>query len=252
MTADFLRADDDDQFFEYEDEEAMNYELGIKSTLLEGAMTLNATAFLITVDDYQVSIFDGATAFFVQNAAEIESKGVEMDMKWAATDQLTIGLAATWLDNEYSDFPNAPCWAGTDENNRGNCVGRDTEDEYRDAGGEANVFSPEWAYNLSMDYYLPIGSSLEARATLNVNYSDEYAIAADLDPIYGYQEDYTTVDLRIGLGDLDGTWDVALIGKNLTDEYVSGSSNDQPLVPGNGFAQTNRLRSYAVQATYRF
>jgi fucose permease len=72
--------------------------------------SLNATAFLSTVEDYQVSIFDGATAFFVQNAAEIESKGVEVDIMWAATDGLTISLAGSYLKAEYTDFPNAPCW----------------------------------------------------------------------------------------------------------------------------------------------
>ena len=71
---------------------------------------MNATAFFTTVEDYQVSIFDGATAFFVQNAAEIESKGVEVDVKWAATDALTISAAVTYLKAEYSDFPNAPWW----------------------------------------------------------------------------------------------------------------------------------------------
>jgi outer membrane receptor protein involved in Fe transport len=248
----FLRATDDDQFFEYDEEKAMNYELGFKSTVLDGAMTLNAAVFFVTVEDFQVSIFDGATAFFVQNAAEIESKGVELDMRWAATDNLTVGFAGTFLDNEYSDFPNAPCWSGTAENNRGNCIGRDTADAYRDASGDRNMFSPEWAYNLNLDYFLPLGDNLEGRATLNVNYSDEYFTAADLDPVYAYQEDYTKVDLRLALGSADGTWEVALLGKNLTDEYVSANSNDQPLVAGNGFAFTDRLRSYAVQGTYRF
>ena len=93
---------------------------------------------------------------------------------------------------------------------------------------------------------------MEARATLNVNYSDSYATAGDLDTLYAYQDDWTTVDLRLGLGSIEGNWDVAVIGKNLTDEYMSGNDNDQPLVPGNGFASTDRLRSYAVQATYRF
>lgn len=51
---------------------------------------------------------------------------------------------------------------------------------------------------------------------------------------------------------MDGSWDVALLGKNLTDEYTSGNNSEQPLVPGNGFASTDRLRSCALQAAYRF
>ncbi len=239
-------------FFEYEEETAMNYEIGSKSTLLDGAMTLNATLFFNTVKDYQVSVFDGATAFFVQNAAEVESKGVEVDLNWAATDNLVVSAAVSYLDAAYSDFPNAPCWAGTEDNNRGDCVGRGTPTAYRDASGDSNVFSPEWAFNLNFDYRQPIGDSLEARAILNINYSDEYANGSDLDKVYAYQDSFTKYDMRLSLGSYDGTWDVALIGKNLTDELTSGNNNDQPLAPGNGFSLTDRLRSYAVQATYRF
>lgn len=249
----FLRSNDS-PFFEYDEETAINYEAGLKTSLLDGLMSLNATAFFTTVEDYQVSIFDGATAFFVQNAAEIESKGLEVDIKWAPTNGLIISFAGTYLKAEYSDFPNAPCWtlSGSEPTNRGNCVNRGAPDAFRDASGDANTYAPEWAYNLNLDYRIPLGQALVARGVLNINYSDDYFVAADLDPIYGFQKAYTTYDLRLSLGSEDGRWDVALIGKNLTDELISGNSDDQPLVPGAGFAQTDRLRSYALQATYRF
>jgi len=249
----FLRTNDA-PFFEYEEESAVAYELGLKSTILDGMMRLNASVFLTTVDDFQVSIFDGATAFFVQNAAELESKGVEIEVRWAATDALTLGFAGTYLDATYQEFDNAPCWttSASEPVDRGNCVGRGTPTAYRSASGDNINFAPEYAYNFNADYRLPIGETMEARATLNVNYSDSYATAGDLDTLYAYQDDWTTVDLRLGLGSIEGNWDVAVIGKNLTDEYMSGNDNDQPLVPGNGFASTDRLRSYAVQATYRF
>ncbi len=175
-------------------------------------------------------------------------------MKWAATEHLTVGFAGSYLDATYQDFDNAPCWtlSGSEPVDRGNCIDRGTGMARRDASGENINFAPEWAYNLNLDYRLPIGDSLEGRATLNINYSDGFFTAGDLDPIYAYQDDYTTVGLRLGLGTFDGTWDVALIGKNLTNEEISGNNNDQPLVPGAGFAQMDRLRSYAVQATYRF
>ncbi|MEM6774256.1 MAG: TonB-dependent receptor [Pseudomonadota bacterium] len=249
----FLQTNDS-PFFEYEEETAINYEIGVKTSLLDGMMTLNATAFMSTVEDYQVSIFDGATAFFVQNAAEVESKGIEMDLQWSPLDGLVISLAGTYLDAAYTDFPNAPCWTvtGTEPVDRGNCINRDQPDASRDATGDTNLFSPEWAYNVNIDYRMPVGNTLEARATFNMNYSDEFFVAADLDPIYAIQDAYTMYDVRFSLGRQDGVWDVALVGKNLTDELISGNSNDQPLVPGNGFASTERRRSYALQASYRF
>jgi iron complex outermembrane receptor protein len=165
-----------------------------------------------------------------------------------------LSFAGTYLDAAYAEFPNAPCWtvSGTEPDNRGDCIGRGTPDAFRDASGDTNMFSPEWAFNLNADYRMPLGNTLEARGTLNVNYSDEFFVASDLDPVYAIQEAYTMIDLRLALGTQDGTWTVALVGKNLTDELISGNSNDQPLVPGNGFASTDRLRSYALQGTYRF
>ena len=249
----FLKTNDN-PFFEYDPEKATSYEAGVKSTLLDGLMTANATVFYTTVDDFQVSIFDGATAFFVQNAAEVESKGVELDIKWAATDGLTVSFTGSYLDATYENFNNAPCWtlSGSEPVNRGACIDRGTPTAYRDASGDHINFAPEWAFNLNLDYRVQVSSSLEAGAILNINYSDGYATAGDLDPIYAYLDDFTKYDARLSLGSVDGSWEVALIGKNLTDEYTSGNNNDQPLVPGNGFASTDRLRSYALQATYRF
>ncbi|TDG13025.1 TonB-dependent receptor [Seongchinamella unica] len=249
----FLKTTNDPRF-EYDEEKAISYELGVKSSLLDGLMTLNATVFYTEIEDFQVSVFDGQTGFVVQNAAELESKGVEIDIKWAATENLTLGFAGSYLDAVYADYATAPCWTltGSQPENRGNCIDRGMETERRDASGDTINYAPEFAYNLNFDYRLPVGDALEARAVLNINYSDGYATAGDLDEIYTWQDDYTKVDLRLSLGGVNGMWDVALIGKNLTDEYISGNSDDQPLVPGNGFASTDRLRSYAVQATYRF
>ena len=249
----FLR-ENDSPFFEYEEEEVLNFEIGFKSSLAGGNLQFNGAAFFSTVEDYQVSIFDGATAFFVQNAAEVETQGIEVDLKWLASENFLMSFSAVYLDAEYEDFPNAPCFtiSGTEPVERGACIGRGTADAFRDASGETNIFSPEFSFNLNLDYNIPVSSNWEFRAVANINYSDDFLAAADLDPIYAGVDSFTKLDLRFSVSSLDGKWDFALLGKNLTEEFSSGSSNDQPLVAGNGFASTDRLRSVAVQATYRF
>lgn len=241
----FLKESLDDGF-EFDDEEAINYEIGVKSELQDGRIRLNATLFLMEIDDLQKSVFDGSTGFLVTNAAETESKGVEFEGQWAATEGLTLGLAATYLDNTFKDFPNAPCWASQNVADPVGCA------DGNDISGEPNTFSPEWVANFSADYAIAIGNSLEARAWVNMNYSDGYFTGADLDPDIAYQDSYTRVDARLSLGADDSVWEVALIGKNLTDEKISNTSDDRPLVPADGFKSLDRLRSYAVQATYRF
>jgi hypothetical protein len=74
----------------------------------------------------------------------------------------------------------------------------------------------------------------------------------DLDPLIGFQDSFTMVDARLSFGEVSGQWELALIGKNLTEEEVGYNNNDQPLAAGNGFNSLVRLRSYALQGTYRF
>ena len=48
-----------EESFEFEDEEATNFELGGKFTLAGGALELNIAAFQTEYKDLQISIFDG-------------------------------------------------------------------------------------------------------------------------------------------------------------------------------------------------
>ncbi len=157
-----------------------------------------------------------------------------------------IGGAAALLDNEFDEFTNSPCWTIEAVGDPVGCLSG------KDVSGEPNQFSPEFAANLKFDHFLSLGESLELHSTLNVNYSDGYFTAADLDPVYAFQDSWTKIDLRLALLPSSDKWEVALVGKNITDEETSGNNNDQPLVPGNGFASLDRPSSWAVQGTFRF
>jgi outer membrane receptor protein involved in Fe transport len=228
-------------------------------TLLSGAMTLNLAAFLTDIDDYQVSIFDGATGFLVTNAARLRTRGIEAELSWAATENLVVNAAVTYLDAKYKEFPNGPCTAaeeveaneeeGPAPNSCKNLF--DPESAGRDRSGYTNIYAPRWAGNLNFDYTRPVGGSFEFRGILNFYFSDDFVTASDLDPLTT-QDSFTKIDARLSLGAADGRWEVAAIGKNLSNEESFTQGNDQPLVPGNFYFQTNRLRSYAIQVLYRF
>lgn len=234
--------------FEYQEEEALNMELGLKTTLLDGGMIFNATLFRTEITDLQVSIFDGGTAFLVDNAAEMTAQGLEFDVKWAATESLTVTAAGAFLDNTLDSFPESPCWkrAATSPD-KALCI-----DGAQDASGKPNIVSPDFSMSLRLDHEMPIGNNLLLRSSVDAFYSDEHFTAADLDPVIAFQEAYTRVNMRLALADAAGKWDVALIGKNIFDEEVSVNNNDVPLVDGNGYSTIQRLASWAVQGTYRF
>ena len=80
-----------------------NIELGIKGDFLDGALRLNATYYNSEIDNLQTTRFDPANvAFlvFIENVGDAEAQGIDMDFAWAATDNLTISGAASWVDSE--------------------------------------------------------------------------------------------------------------------------------------------------------
>ena len=72
--------------FEFEDEEATTYELGLK-TAIGTTAEINAAAFFTDYKDLQTSAFDGAIGFNVGNGSA-EVMGVEVEGRWRVTPQL--------------------------------------------------------------------------------------------------------------------------------------------------------------------
>ena len=233
--------------FEFEDEEATSFETGAKLTLMDGAAELNAAFFYTEYSDLQVSIFDGLLGFVVGNAGEAETYGLELDGRWRITENLTLIGALAFLDFEFTDFRNGQCNFGETPDNGANC----------DSTGETNQYVADWSGSLSADYFTPVGDSLEFRSTLDFVLTDDYNPSQSLDPVLA-QDGYVKVNARISLADADDTWEVAIVGKNLTDEEIVSYANKSPLTVesslnvASSYAFYERDRSIALQGVYRF
>lgn len=238
---------------EYEDETVEGIEIGAKMELWDGRARLNVAGFYNEFSDVQVSTFDGNTGFTVGNAAETETKGIEIDGSVAVTEALTLSGALAYLKAEYKSFENAGCneqqildWIAAGSP-RSTCV--------QDIGGKPLQFAPEWSANLAADYYFSLTDNLEMKLGLDAMYSDEYVVANDQDKNLN-QDSFWKINARIQLANIGETWSIALIGKNLTDEKTTVWGNDVPLA-GQGFSGTyfqfiEAPRSYMLQAKYSF
>jgi len=249
----------DPSILEYTDETVTSYEVGAKMGLLDGAAELNVAVFRSEYDDLQTSSLVG-DVFRVGNAGESVTQGLELDGRWAVTENLTLGGSIAYLDATYDDFTGATCTVPqtTDPVNNPGCLRDDGsniapgETGGQDLGGEDLLFAPEWSYNLNATYVLPLSEALVLLTSVDVNYSDEYYSSLDLDPNTKH-DDYTLWNARIALSSTDGRWSLALLGKNLTDEAVDVWRNDVPLSDSNSyFGVPSRPRSVAVQARYYF
>lgn len=233
--------------FEFEEEEAISLELGTKMTLLDGAAELNIAVFFTQYDDLQISIFDGVVGFNVGNVAEAETKGIEIDGRWRVTESISMTGALAFLDFEFKDFTNGQCTQG---------VAPDFPDGTCDYTGETNQYVADWSGNVGLEHLTQIGNGLELRSNLDFIFTDDYNPSQTLDPV-SEQDGYTKINARIALSDLDGVWEVALVGKNLTDEEISTYSNATPLAFSTFGAKSRytfweRDRSIALQGVYRF
>lgn len=236
-----------DNNFEFEDEEAITYEVGSKLVLADGAGRWNSAIFYTKYDDLQVSSFNGFV-FDVSNAAEATAYGLETDLTWKFTAGLTAGISVAYLDSSYDEYTNATC--PVIANSR--CyIDPITGYEYQDVSGDTTAYAPEWSGNAFLDYNASITDSLILSAGLDVNYRGDHSFNDDNDPIDN-QDAYAVWNARVAIGSADEAWNIALIGKNLSDERYRTFAGDVPVFDGAHWAMYNEPRTFAVQVTSRF
>lgn len=238
--------------WEFEEEKVKNYELGGKFVLANGAAELNLAVFRSEFSDMQTSQFDGSLSFNVTNAGEAVVQGLEVDGRWALTDELLVRGGAAYIDFEYTNFPNSQCYFGQMDNiapiNDGIC----------DATGQRREFTPELQGNIGFDHSYAFANGMQLNSTLDFVYSDEYTTTPSLDPRL-VQDAFVKINARIAVSGRNDVWELALIGKNLTDETIITYANGLPVASvltqgtGSGFyAFYERPRTVALQGTLRF
>lgn len=210
-----------DDLADFEDETVETIEIGAKIDLADGRGRLNISAFSSTYEDVQVSTFDGTAGFIVGNAAESEVQGIETDIYYRATEEITFNGAFAYMDAIYKSFPGAGCNVAQAIANGGpaGCT--------QDLSGQQLQFAPELTANIGFSYDTQLTSGLLLNVALDYNWTDDVIVAADMDENL-IQESYGKLNARISLAKSD-QWQISLIGKNLTDEKTFMWGNDIPL-----------------------
>ncbi len=222
------------QNLNFEPEEGDNYEVGLKTRLLDGTMGLNLTAYRTDVSNMQVVNFNGI-GFDVFNAAEARLEGFEADMQWLTPlEWLSLNGALAIARAEYLSYPNAPAPAG----------GGDANGE-QDLAGKTLPKAPKLTASLSPTVSLPLADDLGLTFGLNISRRGEQYLALDLDE-RTRQEAYTLIDAHIGIGPEDGGWGLVLRGSNLTDEKALNFVADHNLYANSYFSSQIPLQRVSL------
>lgn len=232
----------------YGPESVKSYELGLKGYYPEYGLSFNINGFYSDYKDLQQSVaqFIGLTfGFSISNVGGLDTKGIEADLNWAINDHWRLSLAGALLDAKYTDFPGAGCTAAQLVVNPAGqvCV--------QDLSGEPPPNAPDYSGSVSLDFNNPIGNNLEFFTSGTVSFRGSYLIMTDNEPVLE-QDDWAKLDIRVGVRTMDDRWELAFLGRNLTNEYTMSFGNDVPTTPGSFWVQIDRPRTFAIQARYNW
>lgn len=234
----------------FANETVQNYELGAKTSWLDGQLTLNATAFRMDIAGFQDRSFDGLS-FVVRNAGNLRQQGVELDAAMRPSRNFAVTAALAYLDSKFTDYKAAsglPGIGGT-----------------RDITGTPNAFSPKWQGTMGLKWSGDLGKS-GLRWTLSPSLSfisDHYQNLNDAN-LQNIQDGYVTAQARLAISGPDDRWTLAVFGNNLTNETYCQARFYQTLgaalglnngvFPGSGAVrcQVADPRSYGVSGFFRF
>ncbi|NWG52840.1 MAG: TonB-dependent receptor [Hydrogenophilaceae bacterium] len=228
----------------FDPERVEGFEGGVRMRLLDNRLRLTLDVYDYDYSDFQVDFFDATRITFVTtNAATVSTRGVELQAEWApdAIDGLTLQGAVAYSDAKYESYPNAPCYGGQTIAEGCTIVGITP---LQDLSGHPTHMAPEWTGMLGANYESGVFSGMVFGVSGNLRYSGDYFLSPFGQPDH-VQDSYTALDATLRLRDEHSRWELALIGRNLTDEYILNAAGDAPS-SGSGTGTAAGIHSDAV------
>lgn len=235
----------------FDRETVKDYELGIKSSWLDRALTANLTFYRMDITGFQDRAFDGVS-FVVRNAGNLRQQGFEFELVMAPSRNFSFSSSIAYLDSKFTRFTNAsnlPGLGGT-----------------QDLTGKPNSWSPPWSGNVAVDWKGDVGSTgLTWSANANLSFvSDQFVgLVNDANP-QSIADGYGLLGARLTLNGENDRWSVAIFGSNLTNTHYRSLTTYEPFGAALGLnngaflgSAANRImasepRTYGVSASLRF
>lgn len=234
-----LKSREDDLAFD--SEEVKGFEVGVKGRILDNGLGYAATVYDYEYTDLQIDFFNAKTmAFITTNAGSATTKGVELEVDYipALLPDMTIRGSVNYNKARYEDYL-APCYGGQTI-----AEGCNTERygvPHQKLDGFPTSVAPRWTASLGVNYDVPLTAGLRLNLDLDATYSDSY-LASAFGDMRSLEPSYTYVNAAIQLIPDSEQWKISLVGKNLTDKFVSMGGQDT-VGTGDGTGTTSGIRS---------
>jgi iron complex outermembrane receptor protein len=217
----------------FDPEYLWSFELGVKTTWFDRRLVANAAVFHNNYTDVQLTsnraTSDGNVGVFTENGGKASIEGFELELHARPVEGLDFTAGIGYIDAEFTSI------------NPGVTATLDT------------VFpkTPKWNASFSAQYAMALADF--GTLTLRGDYAYTSRYYNDVTNTPGLiQGSFGLFNARVALAGESQSWEVALFGKNLTDEhYITGGVGGLAAI-GFNEVQYARPREWGVALTYRF
>ncbi len=216
-------------------EKTNSFELGLKSALLDKTLILNADVFdtlihnyqqaVQVVDQYTTTLKNDGNTYYTSatgNAPRVGVTGLEVDGVYGGIPRTTLRFSGAFNKAIYKEFPNS---AQPVEN--GDLSGAHP---YRSVNGQTLAGAPRFTFNVGADYTQPVTPDKDAHVSANLAYSTAYNTDVSLSK-YAEVGAQALVDLAVGAGKHDKSFDVSFIVKNVFNNATPQSRTWNSITP---------------------
>lgn len=175
------------EYMSFDEEKLWSYEIGVKNTLLNNQLILNAAAFYMDITDAQVQEYVNAISNYTTNAAEVSSKGFEIETIFQPMQGLTLSAGLGYVDAKFDEFSDV---LGNYEGNR-------------------RPYTPDHTFNVGATYRTSSGlyfnAGIVGTGEMFIDKANEYK-----------RDAYALVNAKVGYE--TEHYDVYFYGKNIFNE----------------------------------
>lgn len=220
-------------------EHVHGFELGSKN--MWANLRIDTDVFYSRYRDLQVSTNlpgpNGAFLNVVANAAEVESRGVELITQYSLLNSnLQLGLDATYLESTYLSYPHAPPSPLQQLQGFGDVS----------LTGTSTTSAPRWSGTANATYKTALPRDYRFESALYLIGSSDYF----QDILNRNTGEYFRLDSRFSL--LAADWSIDVIAHNITDRNINTFLSPQPNAPGTVLQQKQAPRGVVLQLTRKW
>ncbi len=221
---------------DFDEEKATTFEIGVKSTLLDRHLQLNAAAFTTAYKGIQLNFQQGVSPT-IQNAGNARIKGFEVEAVIAPVQAFTINTSVGYLDAYYTSVdagavvPPSVLQAGV-------------------AKGVQLPKTPHWKFNVSPRYELELGG--HGKLILLGDYTHTTKLKNDTEGTFLLDRPSTDViNASLTYQEPNDHWNVTVGGTNVTNDRYFTTGQAQ-LAGGQIYGTYNRPAEWYARLGVKF